>query len=164
MVFDRRVKGKVIGIIFEAQYSWVPNNIGIYVNILIWYHRWSSEVVTQWMLCWYHTGRLYLVINLVYWKWAHQRKLIDLSNFDIGFSIKSSQKIALRNDVKLNEVGVTDNFVNKGLNVRVPDADGVVVGGRKQKNQTLVEGHTWDGSGVLLVLELFCLRYGVPQD
>lgn len=41
----------------------------------------------------------------------------------------------------MDKIDVADYLMNKGLNIRVPHTDGVVVGCSEEQNKTLMEGH-----------------------
>ena len=61
------------------------------------------------------------------------------------------------------DVDIADDLVDEGLDVGVPDADRMVVGRCEEQDQALMKSHARDRTCVLFVLELFGLRYGIPE-
>ena len=164
MVFDGRVKNESGRIVLQAENRGILNNISIDMHILEGSDRKPTKKVPERMLGWYHAWRFYLVLMFVNWKRTNKRKLIDLPDHNIWLNVKSNEHIAVGDDIQLYEVVVADDFVDQGLDVGIPDADWVVVGGCEEQDQTLVEGHTGYWPGMLFVFEFFCLRYCVPKD
>ena len=48
----------------------------------------------------------------VNWKRTNQRKFVDLPDHNIRLNVKGYEHIAIRDDVKLYKVVVTDDFVD----------------------------------------------------
>lgn len=92
-------------------------------------------------------------------------KAFSVSNLDNPISVHGDELVGgLDNSQGENGREVDLNFVDDGLNVRVPDADFVVEARAEQQNHALVEGQRHNPPSVLLVSPLLLVVNSVPQD
>ncbi len=92
-------------------------------------------------------------------------KAFGVSNLDNPITVHGDELVGgLDNSQGENGREVDLNFVDDGLNVRVPDADFVIEACTEQQNHALVEGQRHNPTCVFLVSPLLLVVDGVPQD